>query len=157
MFLEQQATGWRERRGGGGGKLVCNYTSQSLVGCKGPVTSERQTVWLGVCRCMCNRGTAVSSLGCQSTNCTATPWQVIWEVWWTHALTRTDTRPFRVKPLKVGWETIWQLELDCMVWIIVVVNNKQAFSVCDTRVNMADVSNTLHKMSLKSSILWSNR
>lgn len=75
-----------------------------------------------------------------------------------HTLSHAQTHaPFRVKPLKVGWETIWQLELDCMVWIIVVVNNKQAFSVCDTRVNMADVSNTLHKKSLKSSILWSNR
>lgn len=52
MVLEQQATGWRERRGGGGGeraggghmcggkgKLLCNYTTQCLVGHLGPETS----------------------------------------------------------------------------------------------------------------------
>lgn len=51
--------------GGGKGKLLCNYTSQCLVGRS--ATSERQCVRLCVRADLYEkRGSAVFSLGCQS-------------------------------------------------------------------------------------------
>lgn len=128
MFLEQQATGWRERRreggGGAGGTWVGEKANFSVITLPSSWWGARALRLPKDKLCDCVRGwmCSVKIEGLQFPVWDANPLIAplhpdrSFGKYGEHTLSHAQTHaPSRVTPLKVGWETIWQLGLDYMV------------------------------------------